>query len=89
MSEGTLIPVDIFLVQSHVRGYYVQMKVWNDTSNDSLQCKIDDGSPIMALIHDDCSTQKVVHHVTLHLSNNFFHSLELPDSSIAVMIIGK
>ena len=45
MSEGIPISIvvkndtGIFLLQFYVRGHYVYMKAWDDTINNSLQCK--------------------------------------------------
>ena len=83
----------IFPLVSYICGYYVYIKVWNDTINDSLQCKIKENNKFdpsaVALIHDDGIKQKVVGLAPFHISKIFCRFLKLLDCSTLAMVAGK
>ena len=55
------------------------MNVWNSTINDSLQYKIEGNNKFdpsaVELTHNDCLKQKIVGHITIHLSKAFYRFL--------------
>ena len=69
------------------------MKVWIDTIDDSLQCKIKENSKFdlsaVPLIHDDYLKQKVVGQVLFHQSKIFCRFLKLLDCSTSGMVTGN
>ena len=79
--------------ESYARGYHAHTNIWNATTNDYLQCNIEENNELdpsaVAPLDDDCLEEKVVGQVPIHLSKIFHRFLKLHFAVYRQLLLAK